>query len=128
MAKRKNKPTKKATKKLVVKKVEPSIKAEAKVEETILEAASDGVITKEEVAKIEKVKEEAAKEEVITPKEAVKVVKAKKKEDVKPKPSKHDFPTKETCKHSKTKRSLGRNSRVQHVCTQCGTIVRFGGR
>jgi len=125
MAKRKKKPTKKMAK-AVVKKVEPSIKAEAKVEEVILEAASDGAITEEEVAKIEEVKEEVKELEKEDKPKRPNVVIYEEVGDFKP--SKHDFPTKETCKHSVTKRTLGRNSRVMHICTQCGTTVRFGGR
>ena len=37
--------------------------------------------------------------------------------------------TKETCKHTgNLKRTLSRNSRVMHICPDCGSVVKFGGR
>ena len=44
------------------------------------------------------------------------------------KEAKNAFPEKEICKHTNTKRTFGRRMRVEHVCTECGKIVKIGGR
>jgi len=120
MAKRKKKPTKKAVAKApVIKKVEPSIKAEAKIEKVLEEIPAPTEIVIPVSTKTKPIIEKAIEEQQEL---------NKKKAEKKPKVSKHSFPTKETCKHKTTKRTLGRNSRVMHICTQCGTTVRFGGR
>lgn len=106
MAKGKKKPASEPK----VKKTEPILKDEAiPVEDT--QAPKEEEVIEEIIVKAEKPKKKKEK-------------KAKKEE----KKSLHSFPEKENCKHTNTKRTLGRGSRVLHVCTECGAMVRFGGR
>lgn len=77
--------------------------------------------------KAEPVAEKTAAKAKSTKKKAApkkEVVKAKVVEN---KPVKsREFPKK--CKHLKTKRHLGVRNRVLHLCTDCGKVIRIGGR
>ena len=138
MTKGKNKkPASKA--KAKVKKVEPVVEKIETVEEVILEAAEDGVVTPEEIEKLEKVKAEVKEQiekalegpdglkkeiaEVLV--EEVKELEALEVKD------KREFPDEEAvCTHPHTRRRLDRRSRATHICTnpKCGKIVKIGGR
>ena len=121
-----------------------------KIEEVIIEAAADGVVTPEELAAIEKAKEEAeteekrldrnkkarekraaekATDELEPDKEKVEATE-KKETAVEKKVSKNVFPKVEVCSHPNTKRVLARGNRVVHMCTNpaCNKVVKVGGR
>jgi len=81
-------------------------------------------VSKPKVKKALSKKKEKPIEEVIL--EAEKV--SDKKIEKKNKKSKHSFPDKEKCKHTHTKKKLNKRLRVEYICTECGKVVRFGGR
>jgi len=117
MAKGKMKPAPKAK----AKKAEPSKKKV--IEDVILEAAKDGVISKEELKAIQET-EATGKPTLVKKKKApakkvvVKVPVVEVKKEV------------EVCKHPQEsrKRVIGRNMRVMHICTECNEVVKYGGR